>query len=270
MSRIQPIYSDRVRYKISHNPTGTQKVLEPVGWKNDDNEFVRDKSFHGIFLEMTNNLTFYESGASFLENVYDSYGINAEVIMRKEERNPFTDIWEVTYTGFLDLTTYSKENRGISIKFVSSGLLRVIKARRSEKIEIDRTTTLKGQEIPYLEPKEVVLGGRNIFLKSLLETNEDDSVSDGFNMRFQTQNSRTASLGVPLEEIYSSDRKVIAVNNDLSFTSTPDEGTVESMFYIDNDRNKIFSLSIKCSFDIVEPSSIDISDSLTMRFLGCI
>jgi hypothetical protein len=137
MSRIQPIYSDRVRYKLSHNPTGTQTVQEPNGWKEDDNEFVRNKTFHGIFPQMTNNLSFFNTGAQFIEKIWNDYGVNADLILIKEERNPSTDIWETAYSGFLDMLTYSKENKGVSVKFISSGLLRVIKARENEKIEID-------------------------------------------------------------------------------------------------------------------------------------
>ena len=259
MSNIYPIYTDRTRYKLNHNPTGQQTVQEPKGFRDDDNEYVRDKSFHGIFPQMTNNLTFYNDGGYFIENIYFEYGINAEIILTKEERNAKTDIWEQSYTGFLDLSTYSKDNEGVSIKFISSGLLRVIKARQNEKIELDRLDTLKGETIAYLEPSEVALDGRDILLKSFLDTEKVDSSTNNFSMRFQTKNSRTASLSVPMAEIYSSDVK-IASPNEFSFTSTPDIGRVESLFYLPNDRDKVLNINIKCEFDIVEPSSIDISD----------
>ena len=259
MSNIYPIYTDRTRYKLNHNPTGQQTVQEPKGFRDDDNEYVRDKSFHGIFPQMTNNLTFYNDGGYFIENIYFEYGINAEIILTKEERNAKTDIWEQSYTGFLDLSTYSKDNEGVSIKFISSGLLRVIKARQNEKIELDRLDTLKGETIAYLEPSEVALDGRDILLKSFLDTEKVDSSTNNFSMRFQTKNSRTASLSVPMAEIYSSDVK-IASPNEFSFTSTPDIGRVESLFYLPNDRDKVLNINIKCEFDIIEPSSIDISD----------
>ena len=129
MSNIYPIYTDRVRYKLTQNPKGQQMIEEPVGFRDDDNEFVRDKTFHGIFPQMTNNLTFHNQGAFFIRDVYNEYGINADLILTKEERNPSTDFWEQVYTGFLDMSTYSKKEDGVSIKFISSGLLRVIKAK---------------------------------------------------------------------------------------------------------------------------------------------
>jgi len=257
MSRIQPIYSDRVRYKLSHNPTGTQVVEEPKGWKEDDNEFVRNKTFHGVFPQMTNNLTFFHTGAKFIENIFNIYGVNADLILIKEERNPKTDIWGLTYSGFLDMPTFSKENRGVSVKFVSSGLLRVIKARENEKIEIDRVETLKGLGVPYLQPKTVLLKGRNIFLDSLLENlKPEDVVNNNFRMGgFRDGNKRYASMGVPLAKIYASDTYVDPQLNDSFHTwggTTPGDGRAEEMFYSDSNRDRTLDLKIKCSFKTVE------------------
>ena len=218
MSNIYPIYTDRVRYKLTQNPTGQQIIEEPQGFRDDDNEFVRDKTFHGIFPQMTNNLTFYNQGAIFIRDIYNEFGINADLILTKEERNPSTDIWEEVYTGYLDLSTYSRKEDGVSVKFISSGLLRVIKARQNEKIELDRLDTLKGTVIPYLEPSEVSLLGRSIQLNSLLETQEEfgytttpDADSPGlrmFSMRHQSNNNYYGTMGYPMLVTYVSDESV--------------------------------------------------------------
>ena len=261
MSTIYPIYTDRVRYKLTHNPTGQQIVEEPVGFRNDDNEFIRDKSFHGIFPQMTNNLTFYRQGGLYITAIYNDFGINADLILTKEERNPKTDIWELVYTGFLDFSTYSLKGEGVSIKFVSSGLLRVIKARQNEKIELDRLDTLQGTEVPYLEPSQVSLLGRNIQLNSLLETNEElayttetkDS-SPGLrmlSMRFQTRNTRTATIGYPMTVTYVSDESVNQfVGGKLSQTTTPSEGREQAMFYAVSEKDTTLALNIKYNFNI--------------------
>tara|TARA_R110000803_G_scaffold58609_1_gene116810 strand:+ start:147 stop:2498 length:2352 start_codon:yes stop_codon:yes gene_type:complete len=261
MSNIYPIYTDRVRYKLTQNPTGQQIVEEPSGFRNDDNEFIRDKSFHGIFPQMTNNLTFYNQGGLYITAIYNDFGINADLILTKEERNPKTDIWELVYTGFLDFSTYSRKDEGVSIKFVSSGLLRVIKARESEKIELDRLDTLKGNEIPYLEPSQVALGGRNIQLNSLLETEKElaytttpISSSPGLrmlSMRFQTKSTRTATIGYPMTVTYVSDISVNQfVGGNLSQTTTPTEGRQQAMFYAVSEKDTTLQLKIKYNFNI--------------------
>ena len=266
MSNIYPIYTDRVRYKLNHNPTGQQIVEEPVGFRDDDNEFVRDKSFHGIFPQMTNNLTFYNQGGFFIRDIYNLFGINADLILTKEERNPKTDAWEEVYTGFLDFSTYSQKNNGVSIKFISSGLLRVIKARQGEKIELDRLDTLKGTVVPYLEPSEVSLLGRNIQLNSLLETEKEldytttpISSSPGLqmlSMRFQTQSTREATIGYPMTVTYVSDESVNQfVGGNLSQTTTPLEGREQGMFYAVSEKDTTLQLKIKYNFNIFKAST---------------
>ena len=267
MSRIQPIYSDRVRYKLSHNPTGTQTVQEPSGWKEDDNEFVRNKTFHGIFPQMTNNLSFFNTGAQFIEKIWNDYGVNADLILIKEERNPSTDIWETAYSGFLDMLTYSKENKGVSVKFISSGLLRVIKARENEKIEIDRTDTLKGLTIPYLNPKLVNLNGRDIHLNSLLETKAEDSASFVFRMNFSSTNKRFGTLGVPASITYASDTLVDPVPKDISFKKgnpgDPVEASADAaqIFYGVADRDRTLTIKIKVSFNVSEHKIDDLENA---------
>jgi len=267
MSSIYPIYTDRVRYKLTHNPTGQQIVEEPVGFNSDDNEFVRDGSFHGIFPQMTNDLTFYNSGYNFIKNIYDIYGINADLILTKEERNPSTDEWQQSYTGFLDFSTYSRENQGVSIKFVSSGLLRIIKARQNESIELDRLDTLSGKEIAYLEPNQVALEGRNIQLNSLLETGSEYTYSEPttensigfreFSMRFQNNNNYFGTMGYPLLTTYVSDIKINQFSGGrlsmITYAQNDTEvGRVESMFYIDSDRDKKINVKLKYKFSIFD------------------
>jgi hypothetical protein len=267
MSNIYPIYTDRIRYKLYHNPTGSILVDEPKGFRDDDNEFVRSKTLDGIFAEVTNDLEFFGNGSDWIRNVLKVYGVKANIICTKEERNPTTDVFELTKNGFLDLMVIKEGETSTIVKFINSSLLKTIKARENESIEIDRLTTLSGLEIPYLEPSKVALNGRGILLKSLLEVEEDNNTTDKFNMRFQTQNSRTASLSVPLSKTYVSDTRV-NLTTDVSFTDTPDIGRVEGMFYLLNDRDKtIDKLEIKCKFDIVEPAAIDISDLSSDAFL---
>tara|TARA_R110002167_G_scaffold313655_1_gene519309 strand:- start:4865 stop:7138 length:2274 start_codon:yes stop_codon:yes gene_type:complete len=266
MSSIYPIYTDRVRYRLYHNPTGVIDIKEPKGFRDDENEFIRDKKLDGIFPEITNDLIFFDEASSWINTVYEVYGINADIICTKDERNPKTDVFELVKSGFLDLVSLTRDETSTSLKFVSSGLLRILKARENEKIEIDRLTTFSGLEVPYLEPSKVALNGRGIFLKSLLETKEDQNTTSKFSMRFQTQNSRTASLSVPVTKVYISDTRVNATT-ESSFTSTPDIGVVESLFYLLNDRNKTININIKCKFNIVEPSNIDISDLSSDAFL---
>ena len=52
MSSIYPIYTDRVRYRLYHNPTGVIDIKEPKGFRDDENEFIRDKNLTEYFLRL--------------------------------------------------------------------------------------------------------------------------------------------------------------------------------------------------------------------------
>ena len=145
MSRIQPTYSDRVRYFLQHDESGTLLISEPIGWKADDNEFIRSKKFHGVMTQMTNNLKFTNDGRSYINTVRNTYGINANLRLVKDEKDPITDIWTRAYDGFLDLSTWSEEDKKVSVKFNSSGLLKLLKSREGEKIELERLETIDGK-----------------------------------------------------------------------------------------------------------------------------
>ena len=106
MSRIAPIYANRVRYELSQALVENQSITEPIGWRDDDNEFIRSKTFHGMLTQLTNNLGFTENGRDFINTVYNQSGVNARIRLTKDERNPTTDVWERQYSGFLDLFKY--------------------------------------------------------------------------------------------------------------------------------------------------------------------
>lgn len=163
---INPTYNDRVRYMLMHEHYGASIIDEPIGWDTDEKEIARDKQFDGIISKFSNNLKFIGSGAEFIELIYEVYGINETIYLKKEERHPHTNRWEVSYNGTLDLSTYEKEKNEVSVKFNSSGLDQILKARESEKVEIDRIDTLDGEHISPIEWDEVLFKGKRIFLKS--------------------------------------------------------------------------------------------------------
>tara|TARA_R110000782_G_scaffold268468_2_gene364969 strand:- start:675 stop:3023 length:2349 start_codon:yes stop_codon:yes gene_type:complete len=259
MSRIAPIYSNRVIYKLTHTSANPLKIREPIGWRDDDNEFVRSKTFHGILTQLTNNLGFTNDGRAFIKNIYALYGVNAKIRLTKDERNPSTDVFERQYSGFLDLFSYEDFEDVVSVKFISSNLLKTIKSRENEKIELDRLTTFSGLVIPSLDNKKVSLNGRDIFLQSELLTDPEQSVTN-FIIQSDTGNWRYGALGVNTALKSSSDIRVQAVfpnSGEEIGGGVPDVGLVAQLFYADNDRDKTLNININvtATLDLVQYSS---------------
>lgn len=163
---IRPEYSDRVRYFLSSRTFGTLKIDEPIGWDEDEKEFTRNKDDHGIFRNLSNSLKFTKDSKDFIELVNATDGINAELVLRKDSKNDQTDVWENSYTGYLDLSTREIQDNQLSLKFNSGGLESILKAREGEDVEIERLDTIDGKVIDPLKTVNIELEGRRIFLES--------------------------------------------------------------------------------------------------------
>ena len=252
MSRLQPTFSDRVRYILMHTETGTLTIPEPIGWRNDDNEFVRSKTLHGVMTQMTNNLKFTNQGRNFINSVRDVYGINADLRMVKDERNPVTDEWTRQYSGFLDLSTWFEEDSKVSVKFDSSGLLKLIKSREGEKIELDRLDTIDGKILTALNKETVALNGRNIQLVSKLVTDPINSATNIWRIDSDTGNRRHGTLGIPITEDFASNISVISTlpNAFIESTTLAQSASVEQLFFADNKNATSMKVTIKGSMTI--------------------
>jgi hypothetical protein len=252
LSRLQPTFSDRVRYILQHTETGTLTIPEPIGWRNDDNEFVRSKAMAGVMTQMTNNLQFTNQGRNFINSVRDVYGINADLRMVKDQKNPRTDVWERVYSGFLDLSTWAEENSKVSVKFDSSGLLKLIKSRESEKIELDRLDTIDGKVLTALSKETVALNGRDILLQSKLVTNPINSATNIWSISSDTGNKRYGTLGIPVTEDFASNISVISTlpNAYIQGLGIAQSASVEQLFFADNQTPTNMTVNIKGAMTI--------------------
>ena len=238
-------YFDRVRYTLSNKNQGSLIIEEPIGWTSDEKELARHEQYHGIVSRFSNSLKFIGDGKDFIQLVDDIDGINADIELKREEKHPQTDVWTLTYSGYLDLSTKETEGNQISIKFNSGGLEQLLKARESDQIEIDRTTTIDGKTIPEIQPITVALDGRRIFLKSKLETKSNDSSISLYN-ESNAGNTRNQTTGIPFSIINKSHEQV----QDVLSGNTADEntGTTGMMFFANADRKRTLIIKVKLNF----------------------
>ena len=166
MNGVQTNFRDRVRYTLYHKKLGSQVITEPIGWNEDEQEYVKHSKYEGILTRLSNSSKYIENGADFINKALETYGIEEEIVLKKEVRHPQTDHWILDYTGVMDLSKWESENFEVKAKFNSSGLETILKARESNKIEIERTTTLDGDDIPELKTEVIELKGKDIFLES--------------------------------------------------------------------------------------------------------
>jgi len=235
MGNINPAYFDRVRYTLSNKNQGSVIITEPIGWRSDEKELARHEQYHGIVSRFSNSSKYIGDGKDFIQLVYDIEGINAEIKLKREEKHPITDVWTLTYSGYLDLSTWETENNQVSVKFNSGGIEQLLKSRESEQVEIDRITTMDGKSIPELEPITVALDGRRIFLKSKWE--KDPTIGTiQLDVSSNAGNTRRQTGGFPLKLINKSHESAQSVIDG----SRGDEahGSTGMMFFAVSDRDR--------------------------------
>ena len=122
-----PTLTDRVRYTLIHDVLGRRIISEPTNFKTDYKNFVRMET-HGFSISYNDSYEFYGVAVEFLESIMDSFGGNTVVQLLKEEKNPFSDIWETKQVPELDMLTYDKQGGKITVKAKKGGLERYLEA----------------------------------------------------------------------------------------------------------------------------------------------
>ena len=203
--------------------------------------------------KFSNSLKFIDSGADFIQLVLDIYGVNEQIELIREERHPQTDIWTLTYPGYLDLSTWTREKNQVSVKFNSGGLEQLLKSRESEKIEIDRLTTIDGKTIPALIPIDVELEGRRIFLKSKLEIDEFNN-SGRIEIFSDDGNVRGDVIAFPFKVVNKSHEEV--TNSSIETHGN----TSGAMFFLQSTTTRNFKLKIhdlQFSYQVTDRDRVD-------------
>lgn len=256
-------FVNRTRIKLDG-----RTVVDPINYDDSDMEYARNETYYGVVASFSNNLIFVKNGADYITFVKKTYGINKDIIITKEEMNPKTDIWELVYTGYLDLSTYSLENNQVSVKINSGGLQKLLKSRESEQVEISRGISIDGKTIDSAIPEvQVSLKTKAIQIKSFWKSEKtttdnylimEDSSNDG--------NTGARSAGIPFPIINNSagaDQAILygANVNERGHDDGIHQGTTGQMLYANvEEEYNITNLSIKgltFKFDLIKNDRID-------------
>ncbi|RLA04531.1 MAG: hypothetical protein DRQ45_00585 [Gammaproteobacteria bacterium] len=170
------MYYDRVRYTIQHRES-IFEVQEPINWKDDEKQFVRNLNYHGITTELSGELTFVGNSRDFLVSILEEYGVNEDVRLLREIKNAQTDLWEKDYEGWVDFLTYKIDDNKFSVKFNSDPLVTLFKSKLNSKVELERIDNLLGNAIDPLEKINLYVTGRKILLTNKLAQPEGDTAN---------------------------------------------------------------------------------------------
>lgn len=211
----------RVEFRLINLDNGQILVLDSTGvnnvprnWKESDITYKRSTKNFSETREFSKELEFTGGGATFLREAYQAKEVEANVQIQEWRANPYTDVLELFSVGYFDFSEYQSEKTFVKIPINSGGLQALIKGKFNDKFELQRTTSITGEDIGSLELDEFAVINRPLFLNSLLETEDDEPDNDSFRMRYG-ESFRYGVWAVPLDVVHESDDSVggVITNN---------------------------------------------------------
>ncbi len=241
-----------VKYYLINPIKGRYKLIfEPLNWDEDEKKLVRNETNWGVFTELSNNLQFVKDGKDYINEVYETQGTEAELILERYVAKETNKGYELDYKGFLDLKTYQLDDEKISVKFLSGGLQSIIESQFDEAYELERGTDINGNQITALDYDTIFWEGRRVFLESLLNTPEDNNnqLIQNFTNLFNQCNNFLMNIE------YSSDDNVQSpLDTDEFFeVDLNDTASISNFFYV-TDVQKTVKFTYKYDFTITDLS----------------
>jgi len=197
---------DIVEYSLSHEFLGTLVIEEPSGWENDVPEINKSNKNFSTVTKYSTSLEFVLSGASFINNVYDNYGFDADIILKKRAIHPTKSEVRTIYETILD--GYTLEYDGIKLKINSkeSKLISLIENYESEELEISNNIALNGNDIGTLKIDKCLIDGKDLLFISEWEKDKDNlEYSVDFEKKFNETAIKYFTYAIPFHQISSGD-----------------------------------------------------------------
>jgi len=185
MGNIRNGYSNYIKYylKADVNASSLKMDKEPIGWDDDDLVLKRHKQYHGVFFTFTNSLRFKGEAKNYIQNAYDLGGINTNLFLTKEVLKKVDgDIKFVRrYTALADFNTKKEKDGILEINFNDNDLEEIIKSHETDTFEIERTDSIDGDDIGFLETNKTEIKGRriNIVGESIFKTSRHSDTKIG-------------------------------------------------------------------------------------------
>ena len=165
---------------VLQNEDNVSLVLErdPIGWREDGLNIVRNKKYHGIVTQFTGSLQFEKNAKDFILDAYKLGGQNTDLYLikyhlRKESSNyrvtgvgsnDDIDIkYEEKYRGLADFDTLIEEDRKLKVKFTSDVLEKLIKSVEGDEFELERINDIDGNGITHpFDKHNIRIEGRTL------------------------------------------------------------------------------------------------------------
>ncbi len=146
------------KYFIYHTDLKQPKEIEmPVGWDALGKTLARDRKYHGIFLNYTTKLQFIKGGKNLIESLYQTYGVEAVIILIILRRDSESRYYLKDYEGRLNLTTRKLSRLYFECNVENTGFLQQFYNTQQIKYAVS-DTGVQTINMPSIVLQEKLLG----------------------------------------------------------------------------------------------------------------
>lgn len=244
---------NRVSFYIEFNDN-IMSINEPLNFREImsiklKTKLQRNMNYHGIFPIISEAIQFVGNTAKYIINIYEEYGVNAEICLYENSKHPITDKWSTVKIGTFDLSSYVNDNyKKVTTQINSDGFLTIYKSRKSKNLEINRETTLDGDIISSINTKNLYLDGRKIFLVS-----QSKLLPKEIGEQIMTQGGTNYYMFTPKTEIVTKSDEMFhaVIAEPCGWDAEPNAFTVGNMFYGQADQDKTLNIDININIDFI-------------------
>jgi len=165
MADVNLYQSDFIGFSLKSDTSPSLELsIEPIGWRDDELEVVRNKNYHGVFTQFTNALSFVGEAKDYIYYNYEVGGVNANLYLTKYELENIDGVIkpQLKYIGLADYKTMKIKDGKLSINFNSNQLEELIKSHETDEFELERSDSIDGKDIGVGFFNTMTIDGRDI------------------------------------------------------------------------------------------------------------
>ena len=169
------------RFKLYH-PSFKRAITlqtDPMGWDAERKTIERDPTLHGVFVKYTPELKFVKEGRALITELFNAYGIEAEITLTIERKNVLTRAWELQFEGILEMLTLKIDRNFATCKIMDVGFYQKFKNRQDVKVNLQAIADQDGNAMPGFTDITVPMHSKTIKYESLFKVNGDTFVFSG-------------------------------------------------------------------------------------------
>jgi len=146
------------------------EIDEPDGWDALSITMQRSDAYTGLENVYSDNITFVDAGARYLQAIFDIYLFDSLIDFKWEYY--CNDALIESFFGSINMITYSEENNRISVKIEESSFSRKLLNRIDTVVDLDKEISIEGEELSDLTKLNMPLHSKVISLQATFIRNE--------------------------------------------------------------------------------------------------